>query len=285
MYGNSEGEIRIETFIGYGTVSDRITMIFGSLCEIAYGSRLGDNRREWESFLLNFELINVRIDLKHWCRMRLAMAPFDALHVTNQELLGLVSFLSRSAALKTLRVIVGEPMKRSQDVDFVSMLRPLTRIGPKVGIELPNVPQEIKDQILQEKETYADPKHFFADFQEMHDTLKKLEAFRVSVDPMGTLLSVKDQRASMEAALNVTGFIDDQVEKQLRDATAKAKAFLGGGVFDKVSRLARQKTKEMKQETAQKIEELEGLHQKFVEAEKAARDTSVTTTARERASR
>lgn len=82
----------------------------------------------------------------------------------------------------------------------------------------------------------------------------------------------------MDAALNVSGLIDDKAERQLREATAREKAFLAGGVVDKVNRLARRKIKEIN-ETAKKIEELEGLRKKFIGIEKVAKGTSTNTVA------
>lgn len=279
LYGDHAGEITIDsrTYPLQALMSvERHTEIHGRLKHFDRGVRLVGSRPDWPSYLLNFERVEVRIKMSPIVH-RQGVRP-DALLVTNQELLGLVSFLSQSTNLKIVSVKMINPTALPGDSDLVSMLRPLTRLRPKVNVDLDNFPRETKDQIVREKETRTDTEHFFGNFQKTLANLKSLETFQADVSAKERLQEIERERLDMAKALEVSGFVDDDAEKQLVAATAKAKAFLASGIIDKVNRQARRKAKEIKQEASKKVDDLEDLRQKFVEIEKAAKNTSTTTT-------
>lgn len=259
---------------------DRETTVHDSLRHSRRGDKLTDSRPNWPSYLLNFAKIDVRVRMVAAASTRNSPhVTLDALFVTNQELLGLVSFLSHSTALETVRINLLNPTALPQDSDLVSMLRPLARLAPNINIDIVNVPSDIKDQVLHEKESYNGTEHLYDDFRKTHTNLKELEDFQQAhFETKDRFTEIEQQRLAMERPLEVSGFVNDHVEKQLIEATTKAKYFLASGIIDKVNRQARQKAKEVKQQAAKKIDELEGLRQKFVEIEKAAQKTSTTTT-------
>ncbi|KAK4497910.1 hypothetical protein PRZ48_010565 [Zasmidium cellare] len=286
LYGDHEGEVAIKsthTIAWRGPeVLNRETGMFSRLYKIDSAGgpfSLARIRSDWPACLRKFERINVKVS------MTLLNVPQvdDFTRTTyagvNQELSGLVSFLSTSTALKAITITVAVHTNRpsEDDADLLRMLRPLTLLGPKVNVSIVDVPQAVKDQILREKEERTHTKHFFADFQETRASIQELEYFQSIVDSKNTLAGVNGQRNRMQGVFDgVRGFVDSDVEKKLKAATAEAKAFLASGVVDKLGRLARKKAKEIKQEAAKKVDELEAQRQKFIEMGKAAKDAAGT---------
>lgn len=286
LYGDHEGELTIRAFHNVftrgGERMERTTKVFGG-----QGSRDEDNesgsgtlagiRSGWPAYLLKFKRISLRHEIHMFDSRRLSRSPQAVYAVGNQELIGLISFLSSSTVLKTLSVTLVKDVTEDDDTALFKMLQPLTRIGAAASIDIDDISQAIKDQIMHEKNGNVDSKHFFAEFQETYANIKALEVFRTDVDTKGAITEIKDSLVGMDARLTEgRGFVDSDVEKTLREATVATKAFLAGGIVDKVNRLARRKAKEIKQEAAKKVDELEAQRQKFIGIGKAAKDTSGT---------
>ncbi|KAF2173562.1 hypothetical protein M409DRAFT_15842 [Zasmidium cellare ATCC 36951] len=275
LYGDHEGEVTIRArhnlFLRGGEWMERRTMTLHG-----QDSR-DDGHLNGSCTLAGFNRINLRVVIDISGSRILSPPPRTVYAIGSQELLGLVSFLSTSTVLKTVSIAVIKYVPEDDDTALLSMLQPLARIGATASIDLVDIPEAIRDQIMNEKNGNVDSNNFFAEFQETYANIRALEVFRADVDTKGAINEIKDRLVGMDARLaEVRGFVDSDVEKTLREATLATKSFLAGGIVDKVNRLARRKAKEIKQEAAKKVDELESQRQKFIGIVKAAKDASGT---------
>lgn len=232
------------------------------------------HNRQWSSKLLKFKTINVKV--RNYSnpgspspeRIELSRIAI------NQELYGLVSFLSTSTALKAVRVDFSESADLAAKPKVLESLLPLARLGSKVDVEFTGMSVQVKDDLLKEREAIkGGVENVLAEFIDTQVKVKELQKFQKLVGYKTSLVDEVDvMLKDMTKTLSIETMVDAEAEKKIAQATQRAKALLAGDFVKKVHRFAPRKTKEIMTEAEKKIKEVEKLQNKIKGIQQDAKD-------------